>query len=423
MSTTTLSPPPESTAITPSTRRFQRKREELIDAAIDLLNREGVRGMTLAAVAARVGLLPTGISYYFKRKEDLAAACFTRTLEELRGMAEQAAQEPTRRDRATRFWDLFVSARRQIMMGARPDMAMLEHSRVMGSPHADLIFKGVVDLFRSMQALFLDADPAPTGRRRRGGVRGFILLSQALWAIAWLYRYDPEDTERAGRWADDILAGGLAAPGRSIEVGRPLDLAALKPVAGEPARDAFFEAATAVINEHGYHGASVDKIAARANATKGAFYHHHEAKDDVVVECFRRTLSVFRRSQNAATASCPDGWSRLCSATEALIRYDRSEHGPLLKMSSISGLPQCMRTGLVGEWLRVADRFAAIISDGIVDGSIRPVDPSIAAEMLLGIIHSAPDLHALVPELAPAEAYSRYARLFLLGLFREVAAE
>ena len=35
------------------------------------------------------------------------------------------------------------------------------------------------------------------------------------------------------------------------------------------------------MNEHGYLGASVQKISERLNVTKGAFYHHIEAKDDL----------------------------------------------------------------------------------------------------------------------------------------------
>ena len=45
---------------------------------------------------------------------------------------------------------------------------------------------------------------------------------------------------------------------------------------------AFLKAATRQINEHGYRGASVDRISASLNVTKGAFYHHNEAKDDLV---------------------------------------------------------------------------------------------------------------------------------------------
>jgi hypothetical protein len=37
----------------------------------------------------------------------------------------------------------------------------------------------------------------------------------------------------------------------------------------------------------GYKGASVDRIMKALKLTKGSFYHHIEAKDDLILECFR----------------------------------------------------------------------------------------------------------------------------------------
>lgn len=42
------------------------------------------------------------------------------------------------------------------------------------------------------------------------------------------------------------------------------------------------------MNEHGYLGASVQKISEHLNLTKGAFYHHLENKDDLIAACFQR---------------------------------------------------------------------------------------------------------------------------------------
>jgi AcrR family transcriptional regulator len=59
-----------------ATARYAARREAILAAAIGILNRQGVKGMTLAGVAAEVGLITTSVTYYFRRKEDLAAACF-----------------------------------------------------------------------------------------------------------------------------------------------------------------------------------------------------------------------------------------------------------------------------------------------------------------------------------------------------------
>ena len=53
----------------------------IVASAVEVLNRKGVRGMTLGEVAASLNLVPTGVIYYFKNKEDLAAACFLKGVE------------------------------------------------------------------------------------------------------------------------------------------------------------------------------------------------------------------------------------------------------------------------------------------------------------------------------------------------------
>ena len=66
------------------------------------------------------------------------------------------------------------------------------------------------------------------------------------------------------------------------------------------ATEAFLRAATALVNEQGYRGASVDKISARLNVTKGSFYHHNDNKHDLISECFDRTFAVVRRALSLA---------------------------------------------------------------------------------------------------------------------------
>ncbi|MGZ8362699.1 MAG: TetR/AcrR family transcriptional regulator, partial [Caulobacteraceae bacterium] len=45
------------------TKRFERKREAILDAAARLFNQKGLKGATLAEVAQRVGLITTSVTY------------------------------------------------------------------------------------------------------------------------------------------------------------------------------------------------------------------------------------------------------------------------------------------------------------------------------------------------------------------------
>ena len=61
--------------------------------------------------------------------------------------------------------------------------------------------------------------------------------------------------------------------------------------------------ATLLVNEQGYHGASIDKISTQLHVTKGSSsssssYHHHNNNDnneqDLIFTCFERTFAVLR---------------------------------------------------------------------------------------------------------------------------------
>jgi AcrR family transcriptional regulator len=244
-----------------------------------------------------------------------------------------------------------------------------------------------------------------------------MLLEQLFWAAAWLPKYDPEDYGRVAERMCDILLGGLAGLGSAWA---PL---AIPPEELAPrgrheiSRETFLMAATRLINARGYRGASVDKISAELNVTKGSFYHHNDAKDDLVVACFDRTFEVMTRVQRLAMTLPGDQWTRLTSAAAALAEYQLSEHGPLLRTSALAALPETIRQEMVKHSDRVSDRFAAMISDGIAEGSIRPVDPSLAAQMLNANLNAGAELGFWVPDVSQKAAPAVFARPLLMGIF------
>ena len=221
------------------------------------------------------------------------------------------------------------------------------------------------------------------------------------------------------------LGKGTVAPGRrrfrvvSIVDNTPvLPLPDPTPVSPEGLewRETFLVAATRLINQRGYRGASVEEISAALNVTKGSFYHHHDDKDALVAECFERTFTVTRRSQLDARDLPADNWTRLVSTAAGLTSYQLSEHGPLLRASSLGALPDTLRHDMADGYMRGWQRFASIISDGVADGSIRPIDPSIAAHMINSMLNAAASLGAWVPGLERDEAADLFARPLLTGV-------
>jgi hypothetical protein len=65
---------------------------------------------------------------------------------------------------------------------------------------------------------------------------------------------------------------------------------------------------------------------------------------------------------------------------------------------------------------RLSDRFAAMIAGGVAEGSIRPVDPFVAAQMLTATLNAAADLPFLLRGVEARLAVEFYARPFFTGL-------
>ena len=93
-----------------ATDRYERKREDILDAATVILNERGVKGLTLSLAATAVGLSTTSVTYYFKRKDDLAAACLMRGVDWLAEAAEAALATDDARARVARLVELNLNA-------------------------------------------------------------------------------------------------------------------------------------------------------------------------------------------------------------------------------------------------------------------------------------------------------------------------
>ena len=185
----------------------------------------------------------------------------------------------------------------------------------------------------------------------------------------------------------------------------------------EPGSAAFLTAATTQINALGYRGASVHKIASELNVTKGSFYHHLDAKDELVTECYRRSFDVIAAAQAQAHARGGTFWQMLENVMATLLDIQFSERGPLLRTTALSGLPLRERQSMIDRSNRLARRFAGMISDGISEGSLRAVDPLVASQALMALQNAAFDMRKWASTMPRERAVAFYASTLMFGLF------
>lgn len=411
MEETATAGPADPTDPGTSTKRFRAKRDAILAAAAEAINEQSAKGMTFADVARRVGLNTTSVTYYFKRKEDLAAACFEQTLDRLQAMLDESLALATPRERVARYLALNFERLAAIQRGEETAFAVLSDLRAMEEPVLGRLMGGWREVFRKTRSLW----GTPTNRAQTDlfGARAHVLLENTFWLPVWLVRYEPDQYARVEERLMDVFAHGIAAEGGSWSP-ELIDLAHEEP---EPGREAFLLAATRLINELGYRGASVQRIASQLNVTKGSFYHHLDAKDDLVLACYKRSLDMIADAQQLADERGGPQWERLSGTIATLLDVQFSERGPLLRTTALSGLPADARRAMVDRSNRIARRYAGTISDGVAEGSIRAVDPLIAAQALMALQNAAFDMRKWAGTMPRDRAIAYYASTIVFGLF------
>ena len=399
------------------TLRFAEKRDLILDGAARLFNRRGIKAGTLAEVAASVGLASNSLTYYFRKKEDLVSACLLRSIEVIDEVVTVAALADTPALRVAALVRGYLAVMAAVADRTRSELIFFNDMRALPQPQAAPVFAAYVQMWRGVREL-LQPGPATVSRRtvapsprdsgearRALNARAHLLLAEVLWSRAWLTRFETSDYPRVARVMTDLLLNGLAAPGQgwgSAATPGASDVPALEDIP-DPQADLYLRTATRLINDHGVGGASVDRIAAALALTKGSFYHHHPTKEGLVDACFERSFALIRRVQLRAITAPGTGWQRLLHATLPLVAlHDPSPvaaaaerldatlagTGPLLRLTAWSALPGALRWQKFATLNRLGERYAAMIAEGVSDGSVRPLDPAVASQLVCGLINA-----------------------------------
>ena len=199
VSTTTAAPlnatpAPQSPA---QTQRFQEKREAILSAAASLFNQHGVKGATLADIAHSVGLVTNSVTYYYRKKEDLATACFLRAIEVFSRIIESAARQGSVEARVHEFFRLHSALLADIDHGTHAPMMQFNDMRALPSPHFEVVSDAYNDMFRRLRELLRTSQTERLGRTDLAA-RTYAVLSVAHWVRGWIDRYETEEYARIG---------------------------------------------------------------------------------------------------------------------------------------------------------------------------------------------------------------------------------
>lgn len=154
-----------------------------------------------------------------------------------------------------------------------------------------------------------------------------------------------------------------------------------------------FEAAEAVLAERGYHGASVDEIAKRAEISVGTLYNLFGNKENLFASVTERNIEVIREAVRQRAAAADTSIEKLRAAVDAIFVYFEM-HEPSFRVwvTATHGLDWNILPQF-GERVFVAMRgfsedITALCRRGVRDGTLPKLDPELMALSLLGTINS-----------------------------------
>lgn len=396
--------------------RYAAKRDAIMAAAVEVFHEHGVSGFTLAAVAKRMDLHPVSLTYYYKRKEDLAAAVLFDTIRRWEQMLDLAEAEATPQARLTRFVAAYFEVRREIAQGDALRLTPFSEIRLIEGEQRDPLMKAFDSLYVRIGRLMKSDDMPWVGAPRRQALARLV-VNLLGWVDTWIGAYAPADYPRVAARLAEVMVGGLAAPSQTWPQTPLLILGSPVAQNDEVTRERFLIAATELINSEGYRGASVDKISAELKVTKGSFYHHNTDKDELAVACFERSFGLIDEARRGAR-SAPTGWEQLWLAVSSLALHQASgERGRMLRHYALAAVPASMRRDMLVSFQQIAHSFAGLISDGIADGSLKPVDALLASHLLMVAFNAALSMDPRGRPGDPTGVMEEYVRPVLMGFF------
>lgn len=149
-------------------------------------------------------------------------------------------------------------------------------------------------------------------------------------------------------------------------------------------KTAVLDAATELFAADGFDATSVDDIARKAQASKGAVYHHFADKREIFAEVFRTAQTEVMQAVLESTNASAQPWQRLEAATRGFLQHYAADQ------NARSLLRQAMHV-LGWDRVRAIDAQTAVpiirlaLDELIAAGDIAPIPTDVAAETICSL--------------------------------------
>lgn len=156
----------------------------------------------------------------------------------------------------------------------------------------------------------------------------------------------------------------------------------------EETRARILRSALECFSRSGYDATGVAEICAAAGISKGAFYHHFPTKQAVFIELLNAWLDALdaRFAEVRATAPTVPAALRAMARSARQVFIDARGQLPMyLEFWLQASREPAIWERTVEPYRRYQEYFAGLVRAGVAEGSLRPVEPQVAAHALIAL--------------------------------------